>query len=86
MEFCAGSKKLRAAFHVRRDRLAGAVRATHIDFRLSANADPHEVGNGGRIQWLEGRPGEAPAHAGTDFIVARDGRIAAVYLFFDKLP
>jgi hypothetical protein len=22
---------------------------------------------------------------GTDFIIARDGRIAAVYLFFDKL-
>ena len=26
------------------------------------------------------------AHAGTDFIIARDGRIAAIYLFFDKLP
>ena len=24
-------------------------------------------------------------YAGTDFIVARDGRIATVYLFFDKL-
>jgi hypothetical protein len=33
-----------------------------------------------------GRPGEAPALAGTDFIIARDGRIAAIYLFFDKLP
>ena len=29
---------------------------------------------------------EAPALAETDFIIARDGRIAAVYLFFDKLP
>ena len=27
-----------------------------------------------------------PAYAGTDFIIARDGRIAALYLFFDKLP
>jgi hypothetical protein len=36
--------------------------------------------------WVEGRLGEAPAVAGTDFIIARDGRIAAVYLFFDKLP
>ena len=35
---------------------------------------------------LSGRPGEAPAYAGTDFIIARDGRIAALYLFFDKLP
>jgi len=24
-------------------------------------------------------------YAGTDFIVARDGRIAALYLFFDNL-
>jgi len=23
---------------------------------------------------------------GTDFIITRDGQIAAVYLFFDKLP
>jgi hypothetical protein len=29
---------------------------------------------------------EAPAYAGTDFIIARDGQIAGVYLFFDKLP
>ena len=28
---------------------------------------------------------EAPAYAGTDFIIARDGRIAALYLFFDAL-
>ena len=35
--------------------------------------------------WVEGRPGEVPATAGTDFIIAQDGRIAAVYLFFDKL-
>jgi NADPH:quinone reductase-like Zn-dependent oxidoreductase len=47
---------------------------------------PEEVGNSGRVRWLSGRPGEAPAYAGTDFIIARDGRIAAVYLFFDKLP
>ena len=33
-----------------------------------------------------GTPGKPPAYAGTDFIVARNGRIAAVYLFFDKLP
>ena len=26
-----------------------------------------------------------PAYAGTDFIIARDGRIATIYLFLDKL-
>ena len=68
------------------DRVAGALRATHPDFRYQPIAGPEEVGNSGRVQWVEGRPGEAPAHAGTDFIIARDGRIATVYLFFDKLP
>jgi hypothetical protein len=68
------------------DRVAGAIRATHPDFRYQPIAEPEELGNGGRLQWVSGRPGEAPAYAGTDFIIVRDGRIAALYLFFDKLP
>jgi hypothetical protein len=40
----------------------------------------------GRVKWVAGRRGEAPVYAGTDFIIVRDGRIAAVYLFFDKFP
>jgi hypothetical protein len=68
------------------DRVAGAIKATHPDFRYEPIARPEELGNGGRLQWVSGRPGEAPAYAGTDFIIARNGRIAAVYLFFDKLP
>ena len=67
-------------------RVAGATRATHPDFRYQPIAEPEELGNGGRIKWVSGRPGEAPAYAGTDFIIVRDGRIGAVYLFFDKLP
>jgi hypothetical protein len=68
------------------DRIAGALRATNSDFRYQPIAAPEELGNGGRVRWVEGRPGDAPAYAGTDFIIARDGRIAAIYLFFDKLP
>ena len=68
------------------DRVAGTIKAAHADFRYQPIAEPEESGNGGRVQWVSGRPGEAPAYAGTDFIIARDGRIAAVYLFFDKLP
>ncbi len=68
------------------DRVAGAIRATHPDFRYQPIAAPEETGNGGRVRWVSGRPGETPAYAGTDFIVARDGRIAAIYLFFDALP
>jgi hypothetical protein len=68
------------------NRVAGAIRATHPDFQYQPIAGPEELGNVGRIRWVEGSPGAAPARAGTDFIVARDGRIAAVYLFFDQLP
>jgi hypothetical protein len=68
------------------DRIAGAIKVTHPDFRYQPIAEPEEVGDGGRVLWVSGSPGEAPAYAGTDFIIARDGRIAALYLFFDKLP
>jgi hypothetical protein len=68
------------------DRIAGVIKAIHPDFRYQPIAEPEELGNAGRILWVSGRPGEAPAYAGTDFIIVRDGRIAAVYLFFDKLP
>ena len=67
------------------DRVADAIKATHPDFRYEPIGQPEESGNGGRIRWVAGRPGEAPAYAGTDFIIVRDGRIAALYLFFDEL-
>jgi SnoaL-like protein len=66
--------------------VAGVIKATHPSFRYEPIAEPEELGNSGRIRWVSGPPGEAPAYAGTDFIIVRDGRIAAVYLFFDKLP
>ena len=51
------------------DRVAGAIRATHPDFRYQPIAPPEELGNGGRVRWVSGGPGEAPADSGTDFIV-----------------
>ena len=67
-------------------RVAATIRATHPDFRYQPTSEPEELGDGGRLKWVAGRPGETPVYAGTDFIIVRDGRIAAVYLFFDKLP
>ena len=32
------------------DRIAGAIRATHPDFRYQPIAEPEELGNGGRLQ------------------------------------
>lgn len=68
------------------DHVAGELKATHPDFRYQPIAEPEVAGNGCRVKWVSGRPGEAPAYAGTDFIIARDGRISAIYLFFDTLP
>jgi hypothetical protein len=68
------------------DRIAGAIKATHPDFRYQPLSPPEAMGDGGRVRWVSGSPGKPPAYAGTDFIIARDGKIAAIYLFFDNLP
>src|SRR5437899_8655722 len=68
------------------DRIAGVIKATHPDFSYRPLSPPEEMGDAGRVRWVEGSPGKPPAVAGTDFIIARDGKIAALYLFFDELP
>ena len=55
-------------------------------FRYQPIAGPEETGNGGRIRWVSGRPGEAAAYAGTDFTISRDGRIAALISFSTSYP
>jgi hypothetical protein len=39
------------------DRVAGALRATHPDFQYRPIAKPEELGDAGRVQWVEGRAG-----------------------------
>jgi hypothetical protein len=68
------------------DGVAGTIRPRTLTFDISQLPSPRNWAMPGRVKWVEGRPGDAPALAGTDFIIARDGRIAAIYLFFDKLP
>jgi len=68
------------------DRMAGAVKATHPDFRYQVTAAPQEYCDAGMVPWISGRPGEVPAYSGRDFVIARDGRIVALYMFFDKRP
>ena len=68
------------------DRVAGVVKAMHPEFQYQPLSAPEELGDGGRVRWVSGIPGHAPEYAGTDFLIARDGKISAVYLFFDKLP
>ena len=68
-------------------RIAGVIRATHPAFRYTPISEAevlHE--QAGRVKWVAGEPGSPPVYAGTDFITARDGKIAAIYLFFDGEP
>ncbi len=68
------------------DRIAGKVKATRPSFRYQPISAPEEIGDGGRVRWVSGTPGNPPEYAGTDFVVAHDGKIAALYMFLDKLP
>jgi hypothetical protein len=65
-------------------RIAGELRAQHPDFQYQPLSEPEISGNAGRVQWVSGRLGEKPAYAGTDFLIAKEGKIAALYLFFDR--
>lgn len=68
-------------------RIAGVIRAMHPSFRYTSVGTAEVLHDqAGRLKWVAGELGEPPAYAGTDFIVARDGRIAAIYLFFDGAP
>src|SRR5258708_8851371 len=57
------------------DRVAGAIKATHPDFRYQPIAAPEELGNGGRGQLVSGRPRQAPAYARAWFLLSPDGRL-----------
>src|SRR5258708_23262349 len=60
------------------DRIAGVIKATHPDFQYQPISPPEEMGDGGRVRWVSGSPGKPPAYAGTDFMISRAARIAAV--------
>src|ERR1700750_1488210 len=45
------------------DRVAGAIRTTHPDFRYQPITDPEELGNGGRVKWVAGLADQAPVYA-----------------------
>lgn len=38
------------------DRIAGAIKATHPDFRYQPIAGLEELSDGGRVRWVSGRP------------------------------
>jgi SnoaL-like domain len=68
------------------DKFAGDLRATHPHFVYTPHGAPQVLHNSGRLAWGSGSKGETPAYTGVDFIIARDGKIAALYVFLDQPP
>src|SRR5260370_16336663 len=62
------------------DRIAGAIKGTHPDFRYQPIAEPEELGNGGAVQWGSGRPGGAPPYPRTNFTITRDAPLPPLFL------
>jgi hypothetical protein len=68
------------------DKFAGDLRATHPDFVYTPHGAPQVLHNSGRLAWGSGLSGEPPAYTGVDFIIVRDGKIAALYVYLDSPP
>jgi hypothetical protein len=68
------------------DKFAGDLRATHPDYIYSPHGAAQVLHNSGRLAWGSGPKGETPAYTGVDFIIARDGKIAALYVYLDSPP
>jgi len=68
------------------DKFAGDLRATHPDFVYTPHGAPQVLHNSGRLAWGSGPKGESPAYTGVDFIIVRDGKIAALYVYLDRPP
>ena len=68
------------------DKFAGDLRATHPHYVYTSHGSPQVLHNSGRLAWGSGPKGEPPAYTGVDFIIARDGKIAALYVYLDAPP
>jgi SnoaL-like domain len=68
------------------DKFAGDLRVTHPHYVYTPHGSPQVLHNSGRLAWGSGPKGETPAYTGVDFIIARDGKIAALYVYLDSPP
>jgi hypothetical protein len=68
------------------DKFAGDLRTTHPHFVYTPHGAPQALHNSGRLAWGSGPKGEAPEYTGVDFIIARDGKIAVLYVYLDSPP
>jgi SnoaL-like domain len=65
------------------DKFAGDLRATHPHFVYTPHGEAQVLHNAGILAWGSGPRDEVPDYTGLDFIIVRDGRIAALYVFLN---
>jgi SnoaL-like domain len=68
------------------NKFAGDLRAMHPHYVYTPHGAPQVLHNSGRLAWGSGPQGEAPRYTGMDFIIAQDGKIAALYVYLDSPP
>lgn len=68
------------------DKFAGDLRATHPHYVYTPRGATQVLHNSARLAWGSGPKGERPLYTGVDFIIARDGKIAALYVYLDSHP
>jgi hypothetical protein len=68
------------------DKFARDLRATHPHFVYVPHGAPQALHNAGRLAWGSGPRGGKPDYTGTDVIIVRDDKIAALYVFLDRSP
>jgi hypothetical protein len=66
------------------DKFAGDLRAMHPHFVYTPHGAPQVLHNSARLTWGSGPKGETPAYTGADFIIVREGKIAALYVYLDS--
>src|SRR5258705_2181222 len=57
------------------DRIAGVIKATHLDFRYQPISAPEEIGDARRVRWVSGQPAKPPQYSATEFPVVPDAHV-----------
>jgi len=68
------------------DKFAGDLRATHPHHVYTPHGSPQVLHNSGTPGVGLRAERRTPEYTGVDFIIARDGRIAALYVYLDSPP
>ena len=68
------------------DKFAGDLRSMHPDYVYTPSAEPQVLHDSARLAWGSGPSGEPPRYTGEDFILVRNGKIAALYVYLDSPP